>query len=84
MAYGSNPPREQMLERPLPHSPDAERAILGGILLNNALISQAIEQLRPDDFYCHSHRRIYVAMVELFEKGYAIDPLLEAEELRRD
>jgi replicative DNA helicase len=45
-----DPIREQSLERSLPNSAEAERAILGGILLDNGLISQAIELLRPEDF----------------------------------
>ncbi|HEY0385806.1 MAG TPA: replicative DNA helicase [Pyrinomonadaceae bacterium] len=76
--------RDQMLERPLPNSAEAERAILGAIILDNALISQAIEQLRPEDFYVPSHRRIFLAMVTLFERGSEINQILIAEELRRD
>jgi replicative DNA helicase len=76
--------RDQMLERPLPNSAESERAILGAIILDNALISQAIEQLRPEDFYVPSHRRIYLAMIALFERGSEINPILIAEELRRD
>ncbi len=83
MAYGDLP-REQMLERPLPHSAEAERAILGAILLDNTLISQAIEQLKPDDFYVPANRRIFAAMSALFERGSEIDPLLLAEDLRRE
>ncbi|HJU54048.1 MAG TPA: replicative DNA helicase [Pyrinomonadaceae bacterium] len=73
-----------MLERPLPNSADAERAILGAIILDNALISQAIEQLKPEDFYVPSHRRIFLAMIALFERGSEINQILIAEELRRD
>jgi hypothetical protein len=73
-----------MLERPLPNSSDAERAILGAIILNNAVISQAIQKLRPEDFYVPSHRRIFMAMISLFEHGSEIDPILIAEELKCD
>src|SRR5205085_430688 len=76
--------RDQMLERPLPNSSESERAILGAIILDNALISQAIEQLRPEDFYVPSHRRIFLAMIALFERGSEINQILIAEELRRD
>jgi replicative DNA helicase len=76
--------REQPFERPLPNSSDAERALLGAILLDNGLITQAIEQLRPDDFYVPSHRRIFVAMIGLFERGAEINSVLIGEELRRD
>jgi replicative DNA helicase len=76
--------REQLLERPLPNSAEAERAILGAIILDNALISQAIEQLRAEDFYIPSHRRVFLAMIALFEHGSEINPILIGEELRRD
>src|SRR5213592_2324669 len=79
-----DPIREQPFERALPNSSKAERAILGAILLDNGLISQAIEQLKPEDFYVPSHRRIFVAMIALFERGAEINPILIGEELRKE
>lgn len=79
-----DPIREQPLERALPHSAEAERAILGGVLLDNALISQAVELLRPEDFYVPSHRRIFTAMIALFERGAEINPILIGEELKKE
>src|SRR5499433_658771 len=76
--------REQPFERSLPNSSEAERAILGAILLDNGLISQAIEQLRPEDFYVPSHRRIFVAMIALFERGAELNPILIGEELKKE
>ena len=76
--------REQYLEKPLPSSAESERVILGAILLDNQLISQAIEQLSPDDFYSPLHRRIYKAMTALFERSERIDPILIGEELKKD
>lgn len=76
--------REQYLEKPLPSSPDSERVILGAILLDNALVSHAIEQLHPDDFYSPLHRRIYRAMLNLFDRGERIDPILIGEELKKE
>ncbi len=76
--------REQFLERPLPSSPDSERVILGAILLDNELITQAIEQIGPEDFYSPNNRRIFKAMIALFEKGDRIDPILIGEELKKD
>ncbi|MBS1797733.1 MAG: replicative DNA helicase [Acidobacteria bacterium] len=76
--------REQYLEKPLPSSPESERVILGAILLDNQLISQAIEQLGVDDFYSPLHRRIFRAMTALFERGERIDPILIGEELKKD
>src|SRR6266542_1528050 len=79
-----NPIRDPILERPLPSSPETERAILGAIILDNALIAQAIELLKPADLYVPSHRRIFIAMIALFERGSELNPILIAEELRRD
>jgi replicative DNA helicase len=79
-----DPAREQSLERALPNSAEAERAILGGVVLDNGLISQAIELLRPEDFYVPSHRRIFLAMIALFERGAEINPILIGEELKKE
>lgn len=76
--------REQFLNKPLPSSPDSERVVLGAILLDNQLISQAVEALQPADFYSPFHRRTFKAMISLFEKGEAIDPVLIGEELKKD
>src|ERR1700682_5993034 len=78
------PIRDPILERPLPSSPETERAILAAILLDNSLIAQAVELLKPADFYVPSHRRVFMAMIALFERVWEINPILIAEELRRD
>ncbi|MGD9628489.1 MAG: replicative DNA helicase [Pyrinomonadaceae bacterium] len=84
MAAFPEPRREQFLERPLPSSEESERAILGAILLDNSLITQAVEHLKPEDFYSPLHRRIYGAMVSLFGASQRIDPILIGEELKKD
>ncbi|MEP7343426.1 MAG: replicative DNA helicase, partial [Acidobacteriota bacterium] len=71
------------LEKSLPSSTEAERLILGVILLDNITINQAVEHLKPEDFFLPSHRRIFDKMVKLYEQGRAIDPLTLQEELRR-
>jgi replicative DNA helicase len=76
--------RDQMLERPLPHSADAERAILGAIILDNGLVNQAIELLKADDFYVRAHQHIFRAMISMSERGAEINPILLGEELRRE
>ncbi|MBX3299423.1 MAG: replicative DNA helicase [Acidobacteria bacterium] len=73
-----------MLERSLPSSEEAERVILGLILLDNGKIAAAIEGLKPDDLYIPFHRRVFSAMIKLFERQSAITPVLILEEMRRD
>jgi len=74
---------EQNLERGMPASIDAERSILGSILLDNFLYNQAAETLKADDFALDSHRRIYSRMMELSEHSKPIDIVTLAEELAR-
>jgi len=71
------------LEKGLPNNLEAERAILGAVLLDNALINQAAERLRREDFFLDSHRRIYDQMLRLFEQGRGIDPITLQDSLRR-
>jgi replicative DNA helicase len=71
------------LERGLPVSMEAERSILGAILLDNSLYDQAAENLTPDDFSLDGHRRIYSRMRDLQETGRPVDMITLVEELDR-
>src|SRR6476661_6312331 len=78
------PIRDSILEKALPSSPETEKAILGAIILDNTIVAQAIEMLKPADFYVPSHRRIFTAMIALFERGSEINPILIGEELKKE
>jgi replicative DNA helicase len=71
------------LERGLPVSMEAERSILGAILLDNSLYDQAAENLTPDDFSLDAHRRVYSRMRDLQETGRPVDMITLVEELDR-
>src|SRR5579875_1027277 len=71
------------LEAGLPANLDAEKTILGAILLDNAAHAEAAERLEPDDFSLDSHRRIFQRMTDLRDSGRAIDIVTLAEELAR-
>jgi replicative DNA helicase len=71
------------LERGLPVSMEAERAILAAILLDNSLYDQAAEHLSGDDFSLDAHRRIYSRMRDLQESGRPVDMITLMEELDR-
>ncbi len=71
------------LERGLPVSMEAERSILGAILLDNSLYDQAAENLTPDDFSLDAHRRVYSRMRDLQESGRPVDMITLVEELDR-
>jgi replicative DNA helicase len=71
------------LERGMPASLDAERSILGAILLDNLAYNEAAESLKADDFSLDSHRRIFARMIELMETGRPIDIITLTEELSK-
>jgi replicative DNA helicase len=71
------------LERPLPHNLEAERSILGAILLDNFALNAAVEKLKSEDFFLPQHRQIYERMVQLGEKQQAIDIVTLMEDLSR-
>jgi len=74
---------EYSLERGLPRNLDAERSILGGILIDNSLYDQAAAHLTSDDFSLDAHRRIYARMRDLQETGRPVDMITLADELDR-
>ena len=76
-------PVDTTLERPLPNNLDAERSVLGAILLDNNALNTAIENLRPEDFFLDQHRRVFTQMVSLGEAQQAIDLITLTEELHR-
>lgn len=72
-----------VLEKGLPANTEAERSILGAILLNNDVCYQAIELLRREDFFLNNHRRIFDKMVALTEENSPIDLITLSDTLRR-
>ena len=61
------------LDAGLPANIDAEKTILGAILLDNAAHSEASERLEPDDFSLDSHKRIFLRMTDLMNAQRAVD-----------
>jgi replicative DNA helicase len=71
------------LDAGLPANIDAEKTILGAILLDNSAHSEAAERLEPDDFSLDSHKRIFLRMSELMNEQRAVDIVTLANELAR-
>lgn len=70
------------VDRLPPQSLEAEQAVLGAILLEGESITKAIDILTPQDFYRESHKKIYTAMLELFNKNEPIDLITLTEHLK--
>ena len=74
-------PTDVTLERPLPSNIEAERCILGAVLLDNHALNTAVERLRSEDFFLSQHRHIFERMIQLGEKRHAIDTVTLMEDL---
>ena len=62
-------------EQKLPHNIEAEAAILGAILLDNEILNDVDEHLRPEHFYEPVNQKIYTAILKFHDKGQAATPL---------
>jgi replicative DNA helicase len=69
------------IDRPLPANLDAERFVLGAIMSDDSAFLQAAGILTPDDFSLEKHKRIFLRMTELHERGEKIDRVTLANEL---
>jgi len=77
------PAADFSLDRGLPASPEAERSILGAILLDNNLQNEALSTLKSEHFFLDAHRRIYQRIADLSETNRPIDIVTLTEELLR-
>ncbi len=66
----------------LPHSADAEKAVLGGLLINNGAWEQVADKLSTGDFYLGTHQSLFDVIAELAEKDSPFDLLTFREELK--
>src|SRR6187431_306915 len=70
-------------ERTLPHNLEAERSVLGAILVHNDAFNTAVQVIDSQDFYRDAHRRVFEKMIALNERNQAIDFVTLKEELSR-
>ncbi len=70
-------------DRKPPYSPEAEISVLGGMLIDRDAVPRAMEVVNDSMFYREGNRRLFRAMVRLFERGDVIDVVTVSEELRK-
>lgn len=71
-----------VIDRPLPHNLDAERSVLGAILLDNKSLTIAASHVKPVDFFASQHRAIFLAMLAMAEAQLPIDLVTMTDQLR--
>ena len=80
----SQPTTQTPADRPHPQALEVERAVLGAMFIDNAAISRVIEVLGDEKAFYHSaNRRVYAAVLALYERGLPVDEVTVAEELKR-
>jgi replicative DNA helicase len=73
----------QLLKNVFPHSLEAEKTVLGGILVNNKNLNVILSIISPEDFYKDSNRRIIDKIISLVDKGLPVDIITLSDELQR-
>lgn len=76
-------PETPVSERSLPHNLEAEKAVLGAVLIDNEQFNRAAELIDSPDFYRHAHQQIFDKMVSLIDRDEVIDLVTLKEELNR-
>jgi len=71
------------LKKVPPHSPEAEKTVLGGILVNNKNLNVVLSIISPEDFYKDANRKIIEKIVSLVDKGLPVDILTLSDELQK-
>jgi replicative DNA helicase len=71
------------LKKTPPHSLEAERTVLGGILVQNQNLNVVLSTISPEDLYIDAHRKILERIVALVDKGLPVDLLTLTEDAQR-
>ncbi len=78
----SSTAEQRLIERVPPHNLDAEMAVLGSMLMSEEAVPAALEMLDPAAFYRDSHRKIFEAVIQLFNRQRPVDLVTVTEELK--
>jgi replicative DNA helicase len=76
-------PADLTFEKGLPANIDAERFVLGSIMLNDSVYLQVAGEIQTEDFSLEKHRRIYARMQDLYQRNERIDRVTVANELMK-
>ena len=75
---------DELLVRQMPHSPEAEQAVLGSMLIDAECVKDLMDQLRPEDFYLRANREIFETIYSMFVYSKPIDGVTVAGEMEKN
>ena len=74
---------DELLSRQMPHSSEAEQAVLGSMLINEQCIHQVMEALKSEDFYLRQNRELFEAISSMYNFSEKIDPVTVLDKLKQ-
>ena len=74
---------DELLIRQAPHSPEAEQAVLGSMLIDADCVKDVMDKLQPEDFYLRQNREIFETIYSMFVYSKPIDGVTVAGEMER-
>ena len=77
-------PMDELLSRAMPHSPEAEQAVLGSMLIDADCIKDVMDRLQPQDFYLRQNREIFETIYSMFLYSKPIDGVTVAREMEKN
>ncbi len=75
---------DELRARQMPHSVEAEQAVLGSMLIDSRCVPEVIERLRGEDFYLRQNREIFETIYSMFNFSMTIDPVTVLEQMRQN
>ena len=73
---------EELTERQVPHSLEAEQAVLGSILIDSRCITEVVGVVKPEDFYLEQNREIFETIYTMFNYSQTIDPVTVLDKMK--
>ena len=77
-------PMDELLSRAMPHSPEAEQAVLGSMLIDADCIKDVMDKLQPQDYYLQQNREIFETIYSMFIYSRPIDGVTVAREMEKN
>ena len=74
---------DELISRQMPHSVEAEQAVLGSVLIDERCIPQVMEALKPEDFYLRQNREIFETVCSMFNFSETIDPVTVLDKMKQ-
>ena len=74
---------DELLTRQMPHSLEAEQAVIGSMLIDPSCIADMLEQIKPDDFYLQQNKDIFTTIYTMFNYSMDIDPVTVMDQMKQ-